>query len=118
MKKEKEKSLKKLQEELLEIVKEKYYDKDEQISQCVDSINKKYQENLLKAQKRKEQKLSFGEKIKKVLVDISLETLQLCDKLIVKERVSNQIMGYTPSDDLSKAEEEIKGGISKWINQK
>lgn len=118
MEKEKEKSLKKLQEELLEIVKEKLYGKDEQITKCIDSINKKYQENILKAQKRKEQKLSFGEKIKKVLVDISLEALQLCDKLIVKERVSNQIMGYTPSDDLSKAEEEIKGGISKWINQK
>lgn len=115
MKKEKEKSLKKLQEELLELVKEKYYDKDEQISQCVDSINKKYQENLLKAQKRKEQKLSLGEKIKKVLIGISLETLQLCDKLIVKEKVAVEIMGYTPNNDLSKAEKEIKDGISKWI---
>lgn len=115
MKKEKSKSLKKLQEELLELVKEKYYDKDEQISQCVDNINKKYQENLVKAQQRKDRKLALGEKIKKVLVGISLETLQLCDKLIVKEKISNEIMGYLPVDNLSNAENEIKDGISKWI---
>ena len=46
---------------------------------------------------------------------ISLETLQLCDKLIVKEKISNEIMGYLPVDNLSNAENEIKDGISKWI---
>lgn len=115
MKKEKEKSLKKLQEELLELVKTKYYSKDEEIADCVNKINKKYAENLAKAEERKKKKLALGEKIKNVLVSISLKTLQLCDKLIVKEKVSNQIMGYDPQDNLEQAEKEIKDGITLWI---
>lgn len=115
MEKEKSKSLKKLQEELLELVKEKLYGKDDEITKCVDSINKKYKENWERAQQRKAKQLFEQDKIQKTLVDISLETLQLCDKLIVKEKVAVKIMGYQPTDDLSKAEEEIKGGIQKWI---
>ena len=117
MKKEKSKSLKKLQEELLELVKEKYYDKDEEISHCVDNINTKYSEMKEKAEKRKQEKLKLGQLVKNIFVKISLATLQFCDKLIVKEKVSNQIMGYKNPNELETAENEIKNAMSEHIEE-
>lgn len=118
MGKQKQKSLKKLQEELLDLVKAKYYEKDEEISSCIDKINIKYDEMREKAEKRKQEKLKFGQVIKNIFVKISLATLQLCDKLIVKEKVSNQIMGYTCTNELANAEIEVKKAILKQVGDK
>mgnify|MGYP002520837357 FL=1 len=108
-------SLKKLQEELLNLVKNKYYCEDEEIANCIDRINEKYEENAAKAFERKLMRIEKGEQAKPIATDLSIETLQLCDKLIVKEKVSNQIMGYEAPFDLINAEQEIKAGIAKWI---
>lgn len=114
MKKEKTKSLKVLQGELLEFVKNKYYNKDTELKKYVDQIDIKYRENLIRAEKRREKKKSLGEKVKDIFVKISLKTLQLCDKLIMKEKVSNQIMGYAENPDIADAEKEVKKGIDEW----
>lgn len=112
MKKEKQKTLKQLHEELLNLVKEKYYGKDDAITECVNSLNIKTEQLQAKREKKKVAKENLGQKVKKVISTMSLKTLLLCDKLIVKEKLSNQIMGYTTSIDLETAEREIKAEIS------
>lgn len=110
----KTKTLKKLQEELLELVKNKYYYEDEEIAECIDEINKKYEENAMKAFERKLINQEKKKENNKNNTGLSIETLQLCDRLIVKEKVTNQIMGYTATFDLTNAENEVKGEIAKW----
>lgn len=113
-KKQKKQSLKAMQQELLDIVKNKYYDYDTQIQECVNRINSKYEEMRIKAEQRKIEKEKLGDKVKKVLTLLSFKTLQLCDKLIIKEQVSNQIMEYPENPDLKIAEKEIKEGLEQW----
>lgn len=111
MKKEKQKTLKQLQEELLNLVKEKYYGKDEAITECVNRLNSKNEQLQAKREKKKIKLNNSNNKLKTKQSTISLETLMLCDKLIVKENLSNQIMGYPKLIDLEKAESEIKAEI-------
>jgi len=113
VKKEKSKSLKALQSELLDLITKKHYDTDPEIKAYVNKITTKRQEMQIKAEQRKLKKASLGEKIKVLVCKISFQTLQLCNKLIVKERVSNQIMEYPIIDELKQAESEIFEELNK-----
>jgi hypothetical protein len=117
MRKIKKQSLKSLQQELLEIVERKYAEKDNEIKTCIEKINHKYEEMQTKLQARKEKQLSLGQKSKNILVNLSLKTLQICDKLIVLQKISNQIMEYNRDDILIFAEKEIKNAIRKIDGQ-
>lgn len=111
MKKEKQKTLKQLQEQLLNLVKEKYYGKDDAITECVNMLNSKSEQLRAKREKRLQRVNKAEDKNKSKSSNISLETLLLCDKLIIKERWSNQIMGYPEIDNLENASNEIKMAI-------
>jgi len=111
MNKNKFKSLKTLQNELFELVKEKYYNSDSEIQECINKINTKQKE----MQERKQERESLGGKIKRVISVISFQTLQLCNKLIIKERISNKIMEYPISDELKQAESEIFEELKKCV---
>lgn len=117
MSKTKKQSLKSLQQQLLEIVAKKYYEKDTEIREYIEKINHKIGEMRVAAETRKEKKLSLGEKTKKVISNLSLKTLQICDKLIISQKVSNQIMEYTVDENLVIAENEIKNAIRKIDGQ-
>jgi hypothetical protein len=113
VKKEKSKSLKALQSELLDLITKKHYDTDPEIKEYVDKISTKRKALEIKAEQRKLKKASLGEKVKVLFCKVSFETLKLCNKLIVKERVSNKIMDYPISDQLKQAESEIFEELNK-----
>lgn len=106
--KTKSKSLKTLQNELLEYVETNI--KDENVKSYVFQIREK-QKYL--AQKQAERKEKIGDKVKKIAVKISIGTLIFCKKLIKKEKVSAEIMGYEESSDLVVAEYEIESLIEE-----
>ena len=109
MKKEKQKTLKQLQEQLLNLVKEKYYGKDDAITECINLLNSKSEQLRAKREKRLQSVSKVEDKNK--YSNISLQTLLLCDKLIIKEIWSNQIMGYPETQYLGNASNEIKMAI-------
>ena len=111
--KKKKQTLREMQSELLELVANKYYNKDKKIAECVDKINAKVSKLKIAKEKRDAKKLSFGNVVKVITSRLSIATLKLCDKLIAKEKVSNQIMGYEISKELENAEVEIKAEIIK-----
>lgn len=108
----KEKSLKELQAELLRLVKEKYYENDEEIANCINSIDTKIERLKVSKAKRDEKKENvITQVVKNVASKISKATLLICHKLILKEKVSNQIMGYQNSAELDVAEVEITASL-------
>ena len=111
--KNKKQTLREMQSEWWELVANKYYNKDKKVAECVDKINAKVSKLKIAKEKRDAKKLSFGNVIKVITSKLSMATLKLCDKLITKEKISNQIMGYKISQDLQNAEVEIKAEIIK-----
>lgn len=110
MKKEKKPSLKTLQQKLFDLIVEKYYNTDKDIAEYVDKItNKKIEIETRKLEKRTKE--LDNKKVKKISATLSTTTLSLCDKLIVKERVSSEIMNYPITQELITAEEEIKASL-------
>lgn len=116
MKKEKQKTLKQLQEELLTLVEEKLYNKDEEVRACVDNIKKKSNELKMRAEKRKEKKQEVkGTATENIFVKIKLGILKFCHKLLVKEKVTNQMMGYQSNENIEEMEQEVFTTITKNI---
>lgn len=103
----KKQSLKKLQDELLELITQKYYQGDTQIKEQVDKINLKKEELRIKREKFLVKNL-FANKIKNVLIKIKGKTAEICEKLLRKEIISNEIMGIVENqEELEIAHEEI-----------
>lgn len=110
MKKEKKSSLKTLQQKLFELIIERYYNTDKDIAEYVDKITNKKIEIETRKLERRTKELD-NKKVKKISATLSTTTLSLCDRLVVKERVSNEIMNYPITQELMTAEEEIKTAL-------
>lgn len=103
----KKQSLKKLQDELLNIITQKYYIGDKEIQEQVDKINMKKEELRIRREKLLV-KNSFANKIKNALITIKGKTAELCEKLLRKEIMSNEIMGIVENqEELESAHDEI-----------
>lgn len=113
VKKEKPKSLKTLQSELLDLIAKKHYDKDPEVREYVDKIVTKRKELEIKAEQRKTKKASLSERVKVLICKVSFQTLQFCNKLIIKEKMSNDMMGYKTTEDLKQADIEIIRELGK-----
>lgn len=94
-----------MQEELFDIIIDKYYNKDIDVQMRVDSIRIKQEEMRIK---REEKKNNLANKIKKAFIVISRKTAELCEKLLRKEQLSNEIMGTTENNkQIADAHDEV-----------
>ena len=113
----KKQSLKKLQDELLNLITQKYYIADKEIQEQVDKINLKKEELKIRREKLIV-KNSFANKIKNALITIKGKTAELCEKLLRKEILSNEIMGIVENqEELEFAHEEIVEKITEYYNK-
>ena len=100
----KSKSLKRLYEELLEYVNEKYAN-DNEVTEFVEKISSKKIEIANKKQARKMVK-ELPSALPKITAKFSVSTLDICNKLICVEKVHNSIMSID-NPILALAETEI-----------
>ena len=113
----KKQSLKMLQDELLQLITDKYYNGDIDIQEKVDKINLKKEELRIRREKLIT-KNSFASKIKNALIKIKGKTAEICEKLLRKEIISNEIMGIVENqEELETAHEEIVEQISNCYNE-
>lgn len=105
------KTLRALQNELIDLVVAKY-EKDQEIQGLYQQILVKQEELVQKREARKER---LGDKVNKVVAKISIATLEICGKLLHKEIKSNEYMGYEISIDLKVANNEINNMLEGCI---
>lgn len=106
----KKQALKQMQDDLINLV-IKYYSDNKEIKELIKSINTR-KEELRKQREKRIQAIKNAQKNKKIAITIN--SLEICEKLLRKEILSNEIMGIDQNiGELQETQDEIINAIFK-----